>query len=194
MFEKFTERARKVMQLANGEACRFNHEYIGTEHILLGLIKEGSGIAVHVLRNLSIDLRRIRVEVEKLIKGGSDMVIAGRLPQTPCAKKVIEYAYEESRVLNHNWIGTEHILLGLLREPEGVASQVLMCLGMKLDEARVKTLEFAGKGHEDQPTPEELRSKLDLLKGALGDPKMADMAAINRATQYILRMKQVFTP
>ena len=113
------------MQLANQEAQRFNHEYIGTEHILLGLIKEGSGVAANVLKNLDVDLRKIRLEVEKLVQSGPDMVTMGKLPQTPRAKKVIEYSMEEARNLNHNYVGTEHILLGLLREQEGVAAQVL---------------------------------------------------------------------
>ena len=92
MYERFTDRARKVMQLANQEAQRFNHEYIGTEHILLGLVKEGSGVAANVLKNLEVDLRKIRLEVEKIVQSGPDMVTMGKLPQTPRAKKVVEYA------------------------------------------------------------------------------------------------------
>jgi len=146
MYERFTDRARKVMQLANQEAQRFNHEYIGTEHILLGLIKEGSGVAANVLKNLDIDLRKIRLEVEKLVQSGPDMVTMGKLPQTPRAKKVIEYSMEEARNLNHNYVGTEHILLGLLREQEGVAAQVLMNLGLKLEEVRDEVLNLLGHG------------------------------------------------
>ena len=112
MFERFTDRARKVMALANQEAQRFNHEYIGTEHILLGLVKEGSGVGANVLKNLDVDLQKVRLEVEKLVKSGPDMVTMGKLPQTPRAKKVIEYAIEEARNLNHNYVGTEHLLLG----------------------------------------------------------------------------------
>src|SRR3954451_4607755 len=110
MYERFTDRARKVMQLANQEAQRFNHEYIGTEHILLGLVKEGSGVAANVLKNLDIDLRKIRLEVQNIVQSGPDAVL-GKLPQTPRAKKVIEYAIEEARNLNHNYVGTEHLLL-----------------------------------------------------------------------------------
>ena len=146
MYERFTDRARKVMQLANQEAQRFNHEYVGTEHILLGLIKEGGGVAANVLKNLEVDLRKIRVEVEKLVQSGPDMVTMGRLPQTPRAKKVIEYSMEEARNLNHNYVGTEHILLGLLREQEGVAAQVLMNLNLKLDEVREEVLNLLGRG------------------------------------------------
>lgn len=154
MYERFTDRARKVMQLANQEAQRFNHEYIGTEHILLGLIKEGSGVAANVLKNLDVDLRKIRLEVEKLVQSGPDMVTMGKLPQTPRAKKVIEYSMEEARNLNHNYVGTEHILLGLLREQEGVAAQVLMNLGLKLEEVREEVLNLLGHGMEGGEVPE----------------------------------------
>ena len=149
MYERFTDRARKVMQLANQEAQRFNHEYIGTEHVLLGLIKEGSGVAANVLKNLDVDLRKIRLEVEKLVQSGPDMVTMGKLPQTPRAKKVIEYSMEEARNLNHNYVGTEHILLGLLREQEGVAAQVLMNLGLKLEDVREEVLNLLGHGMDE---------------------------------------------
>jgi ATP-dependent Clp protease ATP-binding subunit ClpC len=156
MYERFTDRARKVMQLANQEAQRFNHEYIGTEHILLGLVKEGSGVAANVLKNLDVDLRKIRIEVEKIVQTGPDMVTMGKLPQTPRAKKVIEYAMDEARNLNHNYVGTEHLLLGLLREQEGVAAQVLMNLGMKLDDVREEVLNLLGHGMESaEPGSEE---------------------------------------
>jgi ATP-dependent Clp protease ATP-binding subunit ClpC len=150
MYERFTDRARKVMQLANQEAQRFNHEYIGTEHILLGLVKEGSGVAANVLKNLDVDLRKIRLEVEKLVQSGPEMVTMGKLPQTPRAKKVIEYSMEEARNLNHNYVGTEHILLGLLREQEGVAAQVLMNLGLKLEDVREEVLNLLGHGLEGE--------------------------------------------
>src|SRR5919109_5642769 len=146
MYERFTDRARKVMQLANQEAQRFNHEYIGTEHILLGLVKEGSGVAANVLKNLDVDLRKIRLEVERIVQpgAGGDQVVMGRLPHTPRAKKVIEYSIEEARNLNHNYVGTEHLLLGLLREQEGVAAQVLMNLGLKLEDVREEVLNLLG--------------------------------------------------
>ena len=151
MFERFTDRARKVMALANQEAQRFNHEYIGTEHILLGLVKEGSGVGATVLKNLDVDIKKLRLEIEKLVKSGPDMVTMGKLPQTPRAKKVIEYAIEEARSLNHNYIGTEHILLGLLRESEGIAAQVLMNLGLKLENVRNEVLNLLGAGVDDEP-------------------------------------------
>ncbi len=146
MFERFTDRARKVMALANQEAQRFNHEYIGTEHILLGLVKEGSGVGANVLKNLDVDIKKLRLEIEKVVKSGPDMVTMGKLPQTPRAKKVIEFAIEEARALNHNYVGTEHILLGLLRETEGIAAQVLMNLGLKLEEVRQEVLNLLGAG------------------------------------------------
>ena len=148
MFERFTDRARKVMALANQEAQRFNHEYIGTEHILLGLVKEGSGVGANVLKALGVDLRKVRLEVEKLVKAGPEMVTMGKLPQTPRAKKVIEYAIEEARNLNHNYVGTEHLLLGLLREHDGVAAQVLRNLGLKLEEVREEVLNLLGASSE----------------------------------------------
>ncbi|MGB2987503.1 MAG: ATP-dependent Clp protease ATP-binding subunit [Phycisphaerae bacterium] len=148
MFERFTDRARKVMALANQEAQRFNHEYIGTEHILLGLVKEGSGVGANVLKNLDVDLRKVRLEVEKLVKSGPETVTMGKLPQTPRAKKVIEYAIEEARNLNHNYVGTEHLLLGLLREQDGVAAQVLMNLNLRLEDVREEVLNLLGASEE----------------------------------------------
>jgi ATP-dependent Clp protease ATP-binding subunit ClpC len=128
------------MALANQEAQRFNHEYIGTEHILLGLVKEGSGVGATVLKNVSVDTKSLRREVEKRIGKGRDMVSMGKLPQTPRAKKIVEYAIDESKSLNHNYVGTEHILLGLLREEEGTAAQILTSLGLKLEDIRYEVL------------------------------------------------------
>jgi hypothetical protein len=150
MFERFTDRARKVMALANQEAQRLNHEYIGSEHILLGLVKEGSGVGANVLKNLDVDLVKVRTEVKKLVKSGHDPVTLGKLPQTPRAKKVIEYAIQEARSLSHNYVGTEHLLLGLLRESDGVAAQVLMNLGLKLEDVREEILNLLGTAIEVQ--------------------------------------------
>jgi ATP-dependent Clp protease ATP-binding subunit ClpC len=140
MFERFTDRARKVMALANQEAQRFNHEVIGTGHILLGLVKEGSGVGANVLKNFEVDLRKVRIEVEKIMKPGPSEVVMGVLPQTPRTKKLIEYAIEDARKLNHNYVGTEHLLLGMLREPESTAAKVLMNLGLKLEEVREEVI------------------------------------------------------
>jgi ATP-dependent Clp protease ATP-binding subunit ClpC len=163
MYERFTDRARKVMQLANQEAQRFNHEYIGTEHILLGLVKEGVGVAVQVLHNLHVDLRRIQREVEKIIQPGTDVVTVGKVPQTPRAKKVIEHSIEEARNLNHNYVGTEHLLLGLIREQEGLARAVLTNLGVRLEEVRAEVLSVLG--HD--PAAAEVRG------GTGGEPPAA---------------------
>ena len=137
MFEKFTERARKVMSLARQEAQRLNSEFIGTEHILLGIIQEGGGVAAKVLKNLNVDLKRIRQEIEKLITPStSPTVTLGQLPFSPRAKRVIELAGEAASSLGHDVIGTEHLLLGLLKENEGIAAQVLTNLGLKLDDGQ----------------------------------------------------------
>ncbi|MBN1353606.1 MAG: ATP-dependent Clp protease ATP-binding subunit [Candidatus Omnitrophica bacterium] len=144
MFNKFTERARKVILLAKEEAKRFNHDYIGTEHILLGLIREGEGVAAAVLASLGLNSDKIRFEVEKFVQPGPATIISGDIPFTPKAKKVIELAMEEARSLGHNYIGTEHLLLGLIREGEGVASQVLLNLGMDLDKVRMEVMNLLG--------------------------------------------------
>jgi ATP-dependent Clp protease ATP-binding subunit ClpC len=172
MYERFTDRARKVMQLANQEAQRFNHEYIGTEHILLGLVKEGSGVAANVLKNLDIDLRKIRLEVEKIVQSGPDMVTMGKLPQTPRAKKVIEYSIEEARNLNHNYVGTEHLLLGLLREQEGVAAQVLMNLGLKLEDVREEVLNLLGHNMATEEGGSGASSERQASKGKSKTPAL----------------------
>jgi ATP-dependent Clp protease ATP-binding subunit ClpC len=157
MFERFTDRARKVMALANQEAQRFNHDVIGTEHILLGLVKEGSGVGATVLKNFDVDIKKLRLEVEKHVKSGPDMVTMGKLPQSPRAKKVIEYAIEEARALNHNYVGTEHILLGLLRESEGIAAQVLVSLGLKLEDVRQEILNLLGAGVDGGPAALDMK-------------------------------------
>ena len=144
MFNRFTERARKVILLAKEEAKRFNHDYIGTEHILLGLVREGEGVAAVVLQKMGLSLQQIRLEIEKLVKPGPSTVISGDIPFTPKAKKAVEFSGEEARALGHNYIGTEHLLLGLIREGEGVASQVLLNMGVDLDKVRNEVVELLG--------------------------------------------------
>jgi ATP-dependent Clp protease ATP-binding subunit ClpC len=144
MFNRFTERARKVIILAKEEARRFNHDYIGTEHILLGLIREGEGVAAAVLQKMGVSLENIRLEIEKLVQPGPTTQIIGDIPFTPRAKKALELAAEEARALGHNYIGTEHLLLGLIREGEGVASQVLLNLGLDLNSVRNEVMELLG--------------------------------------------------
>lgn len=157
MFDRFTERARKVIILAKEEAKRFNHDYIGTEHILLGLIKEGESVAAAVLQNLGLSLDTIRLEVEKLVQFGPSTVVSGDIPFTPKAKKVIELAMDEARRLGHNYIGTEHLLLGLIKEGEGVASHVLMNVGLDLNKVRAEVIKLLGSttpgGEPGAPPP-----------------------------------------
>lgn len=138
-FDKFTERARKVLSLAQEEAVRFNHNYIGTEHLLLGLVREGDGVAARVLIKMGVELKKVRREVEFII-GKRDRIVLGEVGMTPRAKKVLELAADEARRLSHNYIGTEHILLGLIREGEGIAAGVLEKLGVNLREARQNVL------------------------------------------------------
>jgi len=138
-FDKFTERARKVLSLAQEEAQRFQHNYIGTEHLLLGLVREGEGVAAKVLQSMGVSLAQVRSTVEFII-GRGDHIVLGEIGLTPRAKKVIELAVDEARRLNHHYIGTEHILLGLVREGEGIAAGVLQSLGVKLEQVRQQTL------------------------------------------------------
>jgi ATP-dependent Clp protease ATP-binding subunit ClpA len=138
-FDRFTERARKVLSLAQEEAQRFQHNYIGTEHLLLGLVREGEGVAARVLHNLGVELYKVRQSVEFII-GRGDRIVLGEIGLTPRAKKVIELAVDEARRLNHHYIGTEHILLGLVREGEGIAAGVLESLGVNLEKVRTQTI------------------------------------------------------
>ena len=140
MFDKFTNRAKQVIKLAKKEAQRMNHNYLGTEHILLGLLKLGQGIAVNVLRSMTIDYDIVRHEVERLVGFGPEIQLYGDPALTGKVKKVIEFANEEAIILNHNYVGTEHLLLGLLRQPDGVAAQVLENLNVNLKEARKEIL------------------------------------------------------
>ena len=143
MFGRFTERAQQVLVLAQEEAKRLNHNFIGTEHILLGLVREGSGIAARSLQNLGVELSRVRFEVEKIAGKGEKTLVQG-ISYTPRAKKVIELAIEEGQNLGHNYVGTEHLLLGLLREGEGIAAQVLTILGVDLKKARREVIQLLG--------------------------------------------------
>ena len=184
MFDRFTDRAKKVMNLARQEAQRFNHEYLGTEHILLGLVQEGSGVAANVLRNMTIDLAKIRNEVEKLVKTGPSMVTMGQLPFTPRAKKVLELSMEEAGNLGHNYIGTEHLLLGLIKENEGIAAKVLTNLGVKLEDVREEVLEFLGAVTGDE---EEEESGEAPIGGGSGKSKTPALDAFGRDLTELAR-------
>lgn len=150
----FTDRVRKVLQMAREEAARLHHEYVGTEHILLGLIREGGGVGTAVLSQLNVDLEEIQQKIEETVKKGKAAAAAGPdLPYTSRAKKVLEFAMSEARELNHSYVGTEHLLLGLLREEKGIAAQVLTNAGVNLEQARAETLRLLGEGTTDRPAP-----------------------------------------
>ncbi len=149
-FDKFTERARKVLNLAQEEAHRFNHNYIGTEHILLGLVREGEGVAARVLGNLGVELHKVRSAVEFIIGRGEKMVL-GDIGLTPHAKKVVELAIDEAQRLNHHYIGTEHILLGLVREGEGIAAGVLESMGVSLAKVRSEVMRVLNSNQGNPP-------------------------------------------
>src|SRR3954454_5500066 len=197
-FDKFTERARKVLQLAQEEAQRFNHNYIGTEHILLGLVREGDGVAARVLNNLGIELHKVRSAVEFII-GRGDRMVMGEIGLTPRAKRVIELAVDEARRLNHHYIGTEHLLLGLVREGEGIAAGVLESLGVSLEKVRAQVIEVlksssgysAGSGARSStrtPTVDQLG--MDLTAAARAgklDPLIGRSKEIERVIQILSR-------
>src|SRR3989338_341891 len=158
MFNRFTERARKVIVYAKEEARRFNHDYIGTEHLLLGLVREGEGVAAAVLQKLGIDLETIRIEVEKMVQPGPQTQVLGDIPFTPRSKKALELSAEEARALGHNYIGTEHLLLGLVKEGEGMAYRVLLNLGLDLAKLRNEVMELLGSGIPGYGTQEPTKS------------------------------------
>ncbi|CAA9341587.1 MAG: ClpB protein [uncultured Gemmatimonadetes bacterium] len=148
----FTDRVRKVLAMAREEAIRLQHDYVGTEHILLGLIREGEGVAAAVLNNLAVDLEQVQEKVEESVRRGKATIALGELPYTSRAKKVLEFAMAEARELNHSYVGTEHLLLGLLREEKGIAAEVLGQLGVGLEDARRETLKLLGSEPNSQPT------------------------------------------
>jgi len=137
MFERFSDRARKVIALANQEAAKFHHGYVGTEHILLALIGDGGGAGVTVLKALNVDCEGVRRQIESVVKRGTDLALAGKLPQTPRAKKVIEFATEEARNLGDKSVGTDHLLVGLVRVSDGLAGVVLGIVGVTLENTRM---------------------------------------------------------
>lgn len=163
MYDRLTRRARRVLDAATAEARRRNHEYVGTEHILLAVVKEGGGVATMVLEVLSVDLAKVREEVEAIIHSAPETIAKTLLPQTPRAKMAIEYAIEEARNLGHNYVGSEHLLLGLIREAEGVAAQVLMGLGLRIEDVRAETWRLVGA------TTVTVKSKLDGARDAYSE-------------------------
>lgn len=167
MYERFTDRARKVMALANQEAQRLNHKEIGSGDILLGLVKEGSGVGSTALKNLKVDLLKLRSEIEKRIKPSTDVMTMGKLLQTPAAKKVIEYTIEEARSLNHNYVGTEHVLLGLLRRQKTLdgeyrrttAQKILCASGLKTKDVREEVMNLLGVEKEKKHNIKKVATK-----------------------------------
>ncbi|MHB1131223.1 MAG: ATP-dependent Clp protease ATP-binding subunit [Chloroflexota bacterium] len=196
-FDKFTERARKVLTLAQEEAQRFNHNYIGTEHLLLGLVREGDGVAAKVLANMGVELNKVRSAVEFII-GRGDRMVMGEIGLTPRAKKVIELAVDEARRLNHHYIGTEHLLLGLVREGEGIAAGVLESLGVSLEKVRAQTIHVLSQSggftaHEARATsktPTVDQMGMDLTVAARAgklDPVIGRQREIERVVQILSR-------
>src|SRR5690554_5363703 len=208
----FTDRVRKVLAMAREEAIRLQHDYVGTEHILLGLIREGEGVAAAVLMNLNVDLEQIHERVEESVRKGKATIALGELLYTSRAKKVLEYAMAEARELNHSYVGTEHLLLGLLREEKGIAAQVLNSLGVSLEEARAQTLKLLGSdvnptqpsspGGSGGPTPKgEKKSKTpaldhfcrdltELARGGELDPVIGRAKEIERVMEILSRRKK----
>ena len=160
----FTPRAQQVLQLARKEADRFNHNYVGTEHLLLGLIKLGQGVAVNVLQKMGLDLETVRTEVEKQVGSGPETKMTGSIPYTPRVKKVLALASKEAKTLNHSYVGTEHILLGLLREGEGVAAQVLKNLELDIERTRNEILKELDPNFTPQEPEQESEQEAEVSR------------------------------
>jgi ATP-dependent Clp protease ATP-binding subunit ClpC len=199
MFERFTERARKVIILAREEAIRLGHNFVGTEHLLLGLIREGDGLAVAILKKLNVSISALKAEIEKIVAVGTEFAPAGEIPFTPQAKKVLEYAISEARSLGHNYIGTEHLLLGLIREGEGIASVVLRDFGVSVAAAKAQAQELLGEQSSKQGSSSTTRTPaldefgVDLTAQARQDkldPVIGREAEIERVIQVLSRRKK----
>jgi ATP-dependent Clp protease ATP-binding subunit ClpC len=188
-FDKFTDRARKVLTLAQDEAQRFNHNYIGTEHLLLGLVREGEGVAARVLENMNVELAKVRTAVEFII-GRGDRPVVGEVGLTPRAKRVIELAIDEARRLGHNYIGTEHLLLGLVREGEGIAAGVLESLGVNLDKVRHEVIRVLSQSSSAGPTQETKRTSKTPTVDALGI-NLTEAARAGKLDPVIGREKEI---
>jgi ATP-dependent Clp protease ATP-binding subunit ClpC len=188
-FDKFTDRARKVLTLAQDEAQRFNHNYIGTEHLLLGLVREGEGVAARVLENMNVELPKVRTAVEFII-GRGDRPVVGEVGLTPRAKRVIELAIDEARRLGHNYIGTEHLLLGLVREGEGIAAGVLESLGVNLDKVRHEVIRVLSQSSAAGPAQESKRASRTPTVDQLGI-NLTDAARAGKLDPVIGREKEI---
>jgi ATP-dependent Clp protease ATP-binding subunit ClpC len=188
-FDKFTDRARKVLTLAQDEAQRFNHNYIGTEHLLLGLVREGEGVAARVLENMNVELAKVRTAVEFII-GRGDRPVVGEVGLTPRAKRVIELAIDEARRLGHNYIGTEHLLLGLVREGEGIAAGVLESLGVNLDKVRHEVIRVLSQSSSVGPAAETKRTSKTPTVDQLGI-NLTDAVRAGKIDPIIGREKEI---
>jgi ATP-dependent Clp protease ATP-binding subunit ClpC len=188
-FDKFTDRARKVLTLAQDEAQRFNHNYIGTEHLLLGLVREGEGVAARVLENMNVELPKVRTAVEFII-GRGDRPVVGEVGLTPRAKRVIELAIDEARRLGHNYIGTEHLLLGLVREGEGIAAGVLESLGVSLDKVRHEVIRVLSQSSSAGPAQETKRASKTPTVDQLGI-NLTEAARLGKLDPVIGREKEI---
>src|SRR6266705_5346441 len=188
-FDKFTERARKVLSLAQEEAQRFQHNYIGTEHLLLGLVREGEGVAAKVLSNLGVELNKVRSAVEFII-GRGDRIVLGEIGLTPRAKKVIELAVDEARRLNHHYIGTEHLLLGLVREGEGIAAGVLESLGVNLEKVRTQTIQVLSQSGVPQKIKEPQVELVPQLMIVLLKEAQNVLASVMQEKEQALKQKE----
>lgn len=212
MFDRFSDKARRALSFAKEEAEALNHDYIGTEHILLGLLTEGTGIAANVLEGLNVDIASARKEILKLAKPAPDVMTAGQLPFTPSSKRVLEFAMDEARSFSHNHVGTEHLLLGLLRQPEGIAATALVNMGLTLDAVRQAVIKFMGveptgigNDHDDldddHPAPNRKKSKTPSLdafgrdmtmlarEGKL-DPVIGRSREVDRIIQILARRRK----
>lgn len=190
MYERFTDRARKVMQLANQAAQTYNHEYVKTEHILIGLIREGSGVAANVLKNLNITPQSVKAAVEKVVQAGPGAATMGKLPHTPGVKKAMEYAIQEARTLDHNYVGTEHLLLGLLRQEDGVAHRVLTELGLNTEMVREEILDLLGRAPSRDDVDRASTQNKELLEKA----RFITMATINSFKSWLPIDKELLKP
>ncbi len=178
MYERFTDRSRKVMVLATQKAKELKHEYVGTEHILLGLLVEENNVASNILKKMNVSLHEVGAAVERIVQRGPDMSLPDKLPLTPRSKKVIEHAITNARELNHNYVGTEHLLLGLLSEPDGIACQVLTEIGVSLDKVKAEIVALLKeKPVIESQEEEEARAKIEQIKDAIANQKPID--AIN---------------
>src|SRR5271163_3424053 len=187
----FTPRAQQVLRLSRQEADRFNHNFVGTEHLLLGLIRLGQGTAVAVLGNMGLNLETVRLEVEKQVGTGPDQKIIGNIPYTPRVKKVLALAAKEAKALNHTYVGTEHILLGLLREGDGVAAKVLRNLDVDIEQTRQEILKeldpnFAAEESAIPTDPEEKKQQVQPGEKK-GDVKTPALKAFGRDLTEIAR-------